>query len=131
MATTLKTKAKSALILFCSIFCICSCVSDEDYWASDDLLGTWRIAEIEKYNGRCPFHEGDCLRFYSDGGMTIEGYDLYEEGVWEIYNGTLRMDIDDDGYYEIRARIRQHDSGYFVLDTNDEGYGNYTLRLVR
>ena len=115
------------LLLLTTIFTFSSC--EEDYWFID---GEWRIVEISTYKGECPYYYGDIMIFYPDGEFYVQGdYGFYENGYWDVKGHYLYVDFNGDGYEEIKARIRQNDSEYMVLDVVDYSYrSEYTLRMV-
>lgn len=116
------------LLLIISTFTFSSC--EEDCWFID---GEWRIVEVARYHGECPYYIGDILTFYPDGEFYVRGsHNFHERGYWDVVGHHLYIDFDGDGHDEIRAKIRQGDADYMVLDAEDYSYrSEYTLRMVR
>lgn len=106
---------------------------DEDSWRDrQTIVGSWQVVETTKVSGACPYRRGDVFDFCSDGAFYAEGYDLYEEGLWDTGHNYIYIDFDFDGYDDVRARIRELSPNYMAIDVQDAYYGSrYTLRLVR
>ena len=102
---------------------------DEDAWL---IEGDWKVVEISRYHGECPYNKGDIFTFFYDGELSVRGHHgFYKSGYWDLSKHYLYIDFDGDGYEEIKARIRQNDSEYMVLDLVDYSYmSEYTLRMV-
>lgn len=126
----MKNVIKKSIIGFIFIlfpFIISSC--EEDVWF---IEGDWKVVEISHHHGECPYYNGDIFTFYLDGELSVRGYQgFYERGYWDLSRNYLYIDFNGDGYEEIKARIRQNDSEYMVLDVVDYSYrSEYTLRMV-
>lgn len=142
----MKTKMTKRLLLLVALlvttFSFSSC-EKEDWEAEYNLMGEWKIVEINRKYGNCPYQPSDRFMFYRDKTIETWGYGgLHEFGDWYIgkYNGYSTLHIRFEGSYEadISADMRSFSEDYLVLDVIDRSSdpyssnpSRYTLRLIR
>lgn len=126
------TKTFKGLLIIITIFTLNGC-EDDDWMTRSDISGTWRIAEVQTFGGRCPYWEGDRLIFDYNGNFTAYGQnDFVEYGYWDVNRDVIQIDFNNDGRTDVIATIGSLDHGYLRLDVTDRLYGSeYTLRLTR
>lgn len=127
---TVKTYVSLLVITLATLFSFTSC--EEDWYESypyAPIDGEWRIVGVNGYNSN--YREGDVWCFYHNGDFEARGYDLFEEGYWDLHRNSIYISFDTYDP-EIEAYIVDYEGDYLILDVRDYGYdGKYTLRLVR
>lgn len=127
----LKSKVSALLLLLVMTVSFTAC-EDDDFWAEENFIGTWRVAYISVEPGStCPYDVSDIMTFYDDRTFYFAGgYSLREYGSWGIRNGELLLDF--NGSSQIYAQIASETTyDYIVLYVDDPYYGYYTLHMTR
>ncbi len=127
---SLRQNALALLVALVSLLSLTGC--EDDWWASDTLVGTWRVVEVGSYE-EPPYQYGDRFTFYSNGEFNVTGSgNLYETGTWNVSSRRILLNFTQSYHPEIVAYISQMDNGYMSLSVTDNTYHTtYQLRLVR
>ncbi len=128
----LRHGALALLMTLTALFAFTGCEVDNDWWATDNLVGTWRVVEVGSYD-EPPYQYGDRFTFYSAGDFNVTGSGgLYETGTWRVDSRRVMLNFNQSRHPEMVAYITQMDDGYMSLEVTDYSYNiTYRLRLVR